>query len=304
MRFVCGYAGIPSEIYDEIRAARARFCGEGVSFLSVPLRTNDWYPKYTESHTNSFLKGFGALIRNDHQNALSDTGFALLYIRHDDVSTETFVGRFFPSTMCIEIPWALDRTNDMTMRQSKNELITLLREATEQVRKAIPPLKKEIRERDARTPLLLPLKNFHSDLLVDEIKNLQEALVDEDDKLNVIVETVRTLERHHPLQAPTKGYRKFFLDERNVQFRPPGTAGSRHGFARGHGRHPETCLLSGRRRLGAPYDPVFHYDCQKGTGNIHELFYGCHEEQAMLEGDPHLNVSPNDHVRGATNNNG
>lgn len=297
MRFVFGYAGIPSEIYDAIYSERTKICGDSVLFVGEPLRTKtkDWNPRYTQSHCNFFLRGFANLIREDHHNRLQDTGFALLFIRHEAVTTSGFVKQFFPSTLCIEIDWALDRTSKKTIRQSKNELLKRLKEATEEAKKAIPPLKKELTERDNRTPLLLPLKNFDSKRLVDQINDLQDSLAREGDKSGVIRRAVKVLEYHHPMQTPERGFRKFFVDERKVEFRPPGSA--RHAFARVQSTHPETCLLAARRRLGAPYDHAFHYDCQKGSGNIRELFFGCHEERSMREGDPHLNIAPNDFVR-------
>src|SRR6266508_502977 len=292
MRFVFGYAGIPAEIYDAVYAERNSICGDNGSFVSEPLCTRDWYFRYTESHSNFFLRNFARLIKQDNHNYLEDTGFVLVYIKHETESTAVFARRFFPSTFCIGIDWELDRTSGMTVRRSKNVLIQALRLASDEAKKAIPPLKKEITERDNRTPLLLPIKNFHSKQLAAEISALQEVLFDAEDKPQAVILTVRELERCHPMQTPDRGHRRFFIDDRKVQFRPPGT--NRHAFARAEGGHPETCLLSGRRRLGAPFDHAFHYDCQKGTGNIRELFYGCNEGRSMREGNPNLNMEPTD----------
>lgn len=295
MRFVFGYAGIPSEIYDDVYAKRDRICGDSGQFISEPLHSRDRYFKYSESHSNFFLRRFARIIREDNNNNTKDTGFVLIYVRHEEINTVNFVRCFFPSTLCLGIDWALDRRSSMTIRQSKNKLIEALKLGSDETKKAIPSLKKEITERDNRTPLLLPIKNFVSTQLVKEIQILQNRLIDVEDKPKVVTNAVRVLERYHPMQAPERGFRRFFVDDRNVQFHPPGT--NRHAFARAEGGHPETCLLSGRRRLGAPYDRTFHYDCQKGAGNIRELFYGCHEDRTMKEGDPHLNIAPNDNVR-------
>ena len=295
MRFVVGYAGLPSAVYDGVYARRARICGDNGEFISEPLRSKDRFVQYTESHANFFLKYFAGKIRNDHQNVLKDTGFILIYVKHEVNNTAAFVQRFFPSTLCVGIPWNFDQSTNTTIRQSKNRLIELLKVASDRAKLAIPPLKKEITERDSRTPLLLPVKNFESKQLVDEIESLQELLMDASNKQEAVSIAVELLEHHHPLHTPQTGFGRFFVDDRNVEFRPPGS--NRHGYARGGEDHPDQCLLSGRRRLGAPFDRAFHYDCLRGAGNIRDLFYGCHEDREMREGKPHLNIAPNDNVR-------
>jgi hypothetical protein len=185
----------------------------------------------------------------------------------------------------------------MNARRSKNQLLNVLKVATELVKRTIPPLKKEITERDNRTPLLLPIKNFKSSCLTAELEGLQRDISHIDDKRQVIARAVANIERDHPPQRDDNDKRGFahFVDRRNIMFCPPGK--NRHAFARPTMGHPETCLLSGRRRFGAPYDRAFHYDCSKGAGILKDVFFGCHEGASVHEGMPHLNIAPNDFVR-------
>lgn len=295
MKFIFGFAGIASEIYDAVYKERTNICGENVSFVSTPLKSAGWFSRYSDSHANFFVKAFGEMIRRDQHNDLRDTGFATIYVKHDDVSTQRFLRALFPSTFCHPVEWTLDRTSPMALNVSKNELVIALKSAVVGVTKSVVALRKELAERDNRTPLLLPVKNFHSKCLVDEIRTLQDSLPSEEEKQAAVAQAVHAIDRRHPPQLGDYSNRRYYVDDRNVEFHPPGSA--RHAFARGQHGHPLTCLLSGRRRLGAPYDPVFHYDCVKGREPIRALFFGCHEDAAVKVGRPHLNIAPNDFVR-------
>lgn len=296
MRFVIGFAGIPSEIYDAVYKERGVICNENAEFLSTPLKSEGWFSRYGESHANFFAKRFAERIEEDHHNRLKDTGFATIYVKHDAVSSARFIKGFFPSTFCYPIEWTFDRTDRMAMNISKNVLVSAFKEAVAKVTRSILALRKELTERDNRTPLLLPVKNFHSKALVIELESLQQKLASESERLVAVAESVNSIEQRHPPRRGDYSNRRFYVDDRNVEFHPPGSA--RHAFARTQLGHQVSCLLSGRRRLGVPYDPVFHYDCVKGRGAIREYFFGCHEDARVREGHPHLNVAPNDFVRG------
>ncbi len=297
MRFVFGYAGIPFEVYDGIYNKRNWICGDSGEFISTPMRGGAGDAEYRQSDGNFFLSSFYKLIASDHHDGLRDTGFAVIYVNHPSPSTTVFARRFFPSILCILVDWTLDKTSGASVRRSKNQLLNQLKVATEHAKKGIPPIKKEVTERDNRTPLLLPIKNFKSNCLVAELEVLQTDLLHVSDKQQVIGRVIRNIENEHPRQRDdTERYgHSYFVDHRNIMFRPPGK--DRHAFARPQSGHPETCLLSGRRRLGAPYDRAFHYDCTRGTGALKDLFFGCHEDPSVHEGTPHLNIAPNDFVR-------
>src|SRR5438067_13278681 len=105
MRFVFGYAGIPPEIYDAVYTQLKKVRAENSGFVSEPLRSKD---QYSEADANFFLKAFAKLIQSDHQNALRDTGFILVYVKHDPSSTARFTSAFFPFMFCVGVEWTLD----------------------------------------------------------------------------------------------------------------------------------------------------------------------------------------------------
>jgi hypothetical protein len=296
MRFLFAYAGIPSAIFKSIQGALSELCGDDGEFVASPL-----YPstsgsfRYSEKYSDYFLRGLSSRIEADDDNQLHDTGFALFYVTHDIETTSRFAEYFFPSTLAFPIEWSLDLRSDTLVRQSRNALMRALRVATNKARVGLPWLKKEVTEQANRTPLLLPVKNFRSDFLQDAIRALQSGLSKRStEEREVIEQTVAQIRKRHPLefQAPRS---RFFADDREIRFCIPGR--DRHAFARPGGEHPYSCVLSGRRRLGAPYDRAFHYDCSRGSGNLKAGFFGCHEPESMREGNPHLNIAPNDFVR-------
>jgi hypothetical protein len=295
MRFIIGFAGVPQESYDHVYKSWGSFASPQVEFVCKPLRRNTY--RYDDEYSDAFLGEFEKRIRNDHQNKLSDTAFAIVAVQHDEDSTKRFCQHFFPSTLVITVDWKLDFGNVATVRNSSNELVILLRKAAKQVRDSLGPLKKELTERSNKTPLLLPLRNFRSKHLQSTLWQLHSELPSSSDKRAAIEAAVREFEREHPSQQDNPKNPSFFVDDTGIWFRAPGR--DRHAFARSDDseQHAENCVLAGRRRLGAPYDPAFHYDCTRKGKKLKGLFVGCHEGAKEMEGHPHLNIAPNDFVR-------
>lgn len=300
MKFIIGYAGIPSRIYDDIAVkGRKNICGSNCEFMSFSLRSKNGVMKYTQSDAEKFVGEFASRLKGDHENKLADTGFALIYIVHeaDADTTRRFVESFFPAILTIPVNWQLDETSDKTIKSSTQALADQLRLATDRVREIIPTIKKEVTEADSRTPLLLPIKNFKSKRLTPCLLKLQAELVNANDVNSLIKKAINSFVHDHPRQksAFPRYQRDCFVDERKIEFNPPGK--DRHGFPRAGNGHTDRCYLAGHRRFGAPYDHAFHYDCVRGKGNLSDEFYGCHSEPKRMEGNPHLNISPNDFVR-------
>jgi hypothetical protein len=175
--------------------------------------------------------------------------------------------------------------------------VEILWGVTNNVKRSIPAVKKEITEHDNKTPLLLPIKNFDSKHLVPLLKEIQKTLVAAENKMETLKSFINTIEYYHPRKLIRTNNKPCFVDDRDIEFHPPGSA--RHAFARiSNVDHLLTCLLAGKRRLGAPYHPAFHYDCESGHGgNLKGCFSGCHEKASIMTGSPHLNIAPNDFIR-------
>jgi hypothetical protein len=300
MKFILGIAGIPHELYDEVLKQKLHICSgdDSLDFISRPLRPNkSGQLAYSKSDSNYYLGEFASRFSADDHNRLCDTGLALIYINYATATTALFAESLFPSVLAVPVAvnFPVTQLSKQKLAETKNYLVELLRNATTEIKNAIPPLKKEITEHDSRTPLLLPIKNFESDILIPQLRGLQVALLMEHDKILAVDTAIKGIAGGHPLTKQLDNPQKrCFVDDRKIEFHPPGSA--RHAFARPNNEHPASCLLSGRRRLGAPYDHAFHYDCIKGK-QLTGQFWGCHEDRSTHVGKPHLNIAPNDYVR-------
>lgn len=294
MKYVIGYAGIPSDLFGEIEKHKSTLVGDNGQFEGIPLTAGS--PLYEQRHASYLLTRFKERILADKKSALQETGFAVIYIIRDHESTDSFAQEFFPTTLLVPVKWERCYGTAMQNGQSKNELFKKLRNATVNAKKALQALHDEISQRSNKTPLLLPMRNFRSGEFCAFLIRLQTELLESDDRLFTIRNAVHCLQVSHPLQKVGSRNRPCYVDDVGIEFHAPGSL--RHGFARGEeDGHLARCILGSRRRLGAPYDPKFHYDCLKGSGNLRSRFFGCHTEAIMREGHPHLNIAPNDHVR-------
>lgn len=300
MHFVFGYAGIPSEAYDYIYRMRKTLTDGNIEFEGVSHGRAG--SAFEHRHANMLLQRFKERALKNRGNDQLSIGFAVIYVRSDPESTAKFEAAFFPSTLVFPVDWRLAGYRPDEISQSCKELFQLLLQATIRARIAIEALHKEVVERANRTPLLLPLRNFRSKQLRDWMRELQATLTSQQNVStadSAIKAAAKRFEASHPLKMVEDPKRKHpcYLDDHDVEFHTPGKA--LHGLPHASDGHPVSCILGGYRRLGAPFNAAFHYDCVKGMrGNLTGLFYTCHEpEAAMMEGDRHINIAPNDFIR-------
>lgn len=295
MRFIFAYAGIPDVVYDAIYRGRARFLGANSEYVGRSLWSRDRQYRYSDADVSFIEDAFWQRLVSDHHNQLSLTCFAVISIAHDAENQAWFSGRFFPAVFTASVEWKLDDTSEQRIRASANDLLRKLETISSEVKAALRPIADELRNRDNRTPLLLPTRNFSSKHLCRELVDMQRVLTGSTEKATAVQAFVKQLEKYHPRQRFNGKPRPVFVDDSGIEFTPPGSM--RHGFARPSTEHPKSCLIAGMRRLGAPYDHAFHYDCTKGPLPLSAQLFGCHEGRHPCIGNPHLNIAPNDHVR-------
>lgn len=291
MDYYFGFAGIPSDIREKVEAKNATFA-KGAEFWIDKM---PGYVAYSERNVSFFMRHFEQKLKNEDMK-FKKGACAIIYLVRDADSTDFFVNAFFPHTLMVPVVWQWDVAKQASPAKAVNELVELLKQATALARSVLPSLKDELQSRASSTAVLLPLLNFRSDVFIGALKTLHADLGVGCLAREAVVRHNRQVQRAHPMKFIEGRQRSCYVDDRDVEFHPPGS--DRHGFARAGGAHQLHCLLSGIRRLGAPYDPQFHYDCSKGTRNLRGEFYGCHVPRERREGNPHLNIAPNDNVRG------
>lgn len=292
-KFVFGYLGMPSDTFDEVYKKR-NILGQNVKFEGFPLKI---YEETLELHHGiRMLKKFIELRKADSHDEAMETGYAVIYIKPPNSNLENFESLFFPSTLIYPIEWTRQYGSKKKIAEANNELFRKLEKATKESIKILEAFRKETVEKANRTPFLLPLKNFRSKALIESLEQLQANWLTETDPNEVIKQASSEFERQHPPQRVDYKDKAFYMNPGKIEFHSPGKA--LHGILGSQAGHTIECIMNGMKRLGAPYHPAFHYDCQKGErGNLKGLFFNCHEDEEKMEGDPHINVAPNDFVR-------
>jgi hypothetical protein len=216
------------------------------------------------------------------------------------MSTALLRDAFFPYALTISVPDFnfLDRCSTKRSNQKKNELVAAVGRAAARLRKSVGPIRRELSTSRSKTPFLLPLQNFRSDVLRNILARGANELAKAADCDRTLAEFRNLIERPHPRVALDHDRVRHFRDGRGLFFKAP-PARWEHGVPHpsGGGKHLPDCLFSSRVRLGAPYRASFHYDCQYANGRITENFPNCHSEDQEIRGQTHVNISPNDWVR-------
>jgi hypothetical protein len=195
-----------------------------------------------------------------------------------------------PGVVFLRAPFRFERAHNRQYLQFTG----FIRQELVHVRRLVQALKKEFRERDSRTPLLLPVRNFKSHVLNElliEVQKLRPGNPDYDVPLRELIEA-------KGLVSIKDGPKNSFFENRNsIRFYGPSKAGARHGLPSYSEPHTSACLVNAYFRLGTRYDVNFHYDCQYKDARLSGEFPNCHGEPESHSSRTHLNISPNDFIR-------
>lgn len=301
MRFVFAYAGITSGgAYDYVEKKKSSLTGLNTEFIGCAHGPRG--SPFTRRHAEQVLQKFqDRAARDIDATGFSKTGYAVIYVRADPESTARFEESFFPATLAVAVDWQQEGETPDARAASHQELLRRLVDASKRARNAIEVVHKELKEQSNKTPLLLPLRNFQSGVLCGTLKELQTQIVRETEqpKAHAVLKSLtKAFEHRHPRSPAARSSGRAFCDDRAIEFRAPGQA--KHGVPSFGSEHPTpACLLGGFRRLGAPFHAAFHYDAQKNSPRpLKGKFCLCHGDFVSREGAPHLNVAPNDFIRG------
>lgn len=286
------FAGLPRDFLGRvISRVKKRF--DGLHVIETLALDG---PHYTARYANDLYALVGRELRElvgSDRYASWNLSIVMLYVVKPDRSEQYIVDRF--DTEVLLAPMSLPAPKQGPKRHRAGATVNnLVQQAARLIRSARRVLSKvgeEVTNRDARTCLLLPPVNYGGQF--EKVKQcVQHAVagltsVEQFDR--ELTAVVAALEKD-----PQGRFRN-----RRLVFRAPGKAGARHGApaiwdADGHSAQ---CVIRGRVRFGASYDPKFHYDCNVGSGQSRQ-FVNCHGESWHLpRGRGHVNIAPNDHVR-------
>lgn len=210
----------------------------------------------------------------------------LLYVERED--SQVVLDCLGTETLPISLHMPCGRSD--TPRQQRalaNRLVEETRRAILLGRRMLSTISNEVTNRDNKTCLLLPPKTFGRNA-----KSVAKIVHDTAGGRHPVSEFPGRLKG---IQLPRRG--RYYAGTGGIIFTAPSKGGPRHALAPDWRQdHPSRCVIGGRLRFGAPYDPRFHYDCQLPSRHG-RVFPGCHETTTLPRSRAHANIAPNDAVR-------
>ena len=298
MKHILVVAGVPPEIGESFVR---KFVSVSPVFSWIPL---PFSVAYTEEYSIRLYDRLVQKLRktepNDRNSLLRDVRLVLLYIDKKDQSDSYLFSQFGSEALVIPFGTSEIWRERLEMKNRKDRAIRLLvrdgKAALQHATILLSIVAREVIDRDSKTCLLLPPKNFGQETTrirncIREVskKRIPEIGDEFRRKLRAISETI---------DSSREGKRHYFRGKGRIVYRSPPKARLRHGLAPvwDDAGHESKCVIRGRIRFGASFDPMFHYDCdiRKSMGRT---FASCHETKFFAKGTTHLNISPNDNIR-------
>ena len=291
-------AGVPPEIGERF-VQRFVTVSPVVAWISLPL--SDAYTKrYSIRLYARLVEKLRQSERNDRHSLLRNARLVLLYVDKGDSSESHLFSQF--GSEALVVPFGAPETwqYPLNMENRKNRAINLLvRDGQAALRHTdilLSIIAREVGDRDNKTCLLLPPKNFGRE--TSAIRDcVQEASARREigagDEFSRRLRTISDSTK----SARIRG-RRYFAGRGGVVYRSPPKARLRHGIAPvwDDAGHDATCVIRGRIRFGASFDPTFHFDCEIDK-LANRALVSCHGTKIPAKGRTHFNISPNDNVR-------
>ena len=291
-------AGVPPEIGERF-VQRFVTVSPVVAWISLPL--SDAYTKrYSIRLYARLVEKLRQSERNDRHSLLRNARLVLLYVDKGDGSESHLFSQF--GSEALVVPFGAPETwqYPLNMENRKNRAINLLvRDGQAALRHTdilLSIIAREVGDRDNKTCLLLPPKNFGRE--TSAIRDcVQEASARREigagDEFSRRLRTISDSTK----SARIRG-RRYFVGRGGVVYRSPPKARLRHGIAPvwNDAGHDATCVIRGRIRFGASFDPTFHFDCEIDK-LANRTLVSCHGTKIPAKGRIHFNISPNDNVR-------
>ena len=288
-------AGIPPEVEADYAQAFTKLQQAHRAYLISSLRL---HPSicYTDDYAVELYERVAYSLQRreplDAMTLLSDKNFVLLYVNRIDGSEAKLVKKFGVEALVTPLNTPLSANTPLKTGGQRNSVVNrLIRETRSAIRHAqtlLAVIAEEVTNRANKTCLLLPPETFGKDFdrVVERISAAARRREEPADFRKTLKGVSRSLSKREGRYFERKG----------LVFKSPGKA--RHGLAPSWSDddHNLTCVIRGRLRFGASYDPRFHYDCAMAKG-ASRRFPGCHEPETVPRSRSYVNVAPNDNVR-------
>lgn len=280
-------AGIPRSIGEHFARAFTRMPNDEHVRLLTWL-TLDRSTPYSDTYAIDLYNRLADRLPKLGERIPGDVNLVLMYFDKCDGSHRCLIEQFGVEALVLPIAAPNTPSSPMDARNPRNRVVNAmirnLRRAIKPVRDLLNVVDREVTSGDRKTWLLLPPKTFGDEIQNSLARAHAAARRGASDFREELRRVYRSMPRSH------KHYQS-----RGCVFRPADRH-ARHGVPPSwHDQgHRPSCVIRGRLRLGVPYDPGFHYDCDVSRGI--SRFPGCHTP-VTIRSRTYVNVAPNDHVR-------
>ena len=292
-------AGIPQSVNKDFVTELNRQMDHIDVVVCRPLGLEFGYSEqYVDEIYKKFFSGLKKRIRKHGVDILAKANLVLIYLDKRDGTAETLTRRFDTEALTLPIPGidlAVTSCRTPNLRNYLlNKLVEKCKLTIERSHKRLSVIAEEVNNKDNRTCLLLPPRNFGKDM-EKVYRCVREATV-EDLNESEFKRRIKSVARSLPQKR--KGTKTFFVSSKGLVFESPAKAGPRHGMAPGWDSedHNDSCIVRGKVRFGVSYDQRFHYDCSLKS-HVNRRFPSCHGEELVGRDRIHVNIAPNDNVR-------
>jgi hypothetical protein len=289
------FGGIPRIYYSRFRERASKELA-GDSFAGLPLYPVGESYAIDVAYCRELVQTLVAYVEQ-RPNCL-DAGLGVVLLRRDWEKAPV-EDQFWPFALCKTtiVSGYISKSGEGAKRVA-NDYATEAVKAASSLRKAVRAMTGEFQTRLRRTPLLLPVRHFGTPDVRGLLTETTVAARNADNPTEAILEACRRFEAQFPFTRTGKK-KGGFSSRKGVRFESP----ARDGF---HGKraskksapHDEGCFLNSRVRLGGFFADGFHFDCSVPNAIYSGRFSNCHNKENAYVGRPHLNVYPNDFIRG------
>ena len=292
-------AGVPGSIGREfVRELRRKMEHIDVVACRPLCQTEGYSAAYTELVYKKFFENLKRRSGLKGADALRCANVVLIYLERSDGSSDKLMEKFGTEALVLPIGGVNIETVELHTSNQRNNVLNDLVErgkrTIERSQKLLSAIAEEVTNRDNRTCLLLPPKNFGKGM--GRVRQCVNGAALDGVEIEEFNKRVKAVENTLPKQK--KGNRRYFVGAKGLIFESPTKAGPRHGQVPDWGSkcHDASCIVRGKIRFGISYDQNFHYDCDlpKGRGRS---FPSCHGVKKLERGRGHANIAPNDNVR-------
>ena len=232
------------------------------------------------------------------EDVLQWASVVLIFLERSDGTSHRLNEKFGTEALILPIQGIDVESVSLDTSHERNRFVSRLVErgkrTIEGAHKFLSVIAEELTNRENRTCLLLPPRNFGRGM--QQVYQCISVAIANGIEAEEFKRRIRAVADRLPKER--QGRRWCFVGTKGLVFESPTKAGPRHGEVPDWGSkdHDVSCILRGKIRFGVSYNKNFHYDCNLPRG-VGRMFPSCHGEVRLKTDRAHANIAPNDNVR-------